>query len=697
MFAMYKNKLKEISQSKYAAIIAAMVVLTIFIVTTIILFKFADIERQRDLINWETRLNIVADSRADAVNEWIDRQFSELDALAHNQSLQLYSSQITQTTTPPKEDPFQVSYLRNLLISTAERSGFSGIAEQQVSANIPFESTSGLAILDKDKKILVSTSTMPPLEGKLAELIANLPRREHYVSNIYKGVEDKPTVLFSVPIAPIQAEGDDKIYVGNVVGIRTVENSLFPLLKQPGDTGKSSEAMLVRVDGGVMNYLSPTKDGSPALSKNLNITDELEADFAAVNPGKFAIKRDYTFNKVLVTGRKIANTQWTLVYKIDRDEALAESDTHTNNLLTIGIMAIFFITAAIIAMWQYVNFLKESRVAARYRKMMLDLKSQKHILRLITDNKPEVTFIVDGKNRYRFANLKAAEQARMYAKDMIGQTIVHVMGKEKAMHYIKINASVMADKKTIVNVQNISVNGQERIIQSSHIPLPHIPSPDDGKYRDGVLVIEHDITAPIKDKEKVVRTRDALIDTLVSFLDKRDHYTADHSARVARLADAIALEIGVDEITRQTVSIAGKLMNLGRALIPLNLLTKTEELTAQEREIFENTTSTTSELLEGIEFEGPVVQTINQSNERFDGSGRLGLTGDDILISARIIAVANAFVGMCSPRAYRLKKTVDESVKSISAEMGTKFDRGVVAALINYMENRGGRAQWNKE
>jgi len=693
---MYKATLKEISQTKYAAIVAAVVVLAIFIVTTVILFKFAEVERQRDLINWETRLNIVADSRANAVNEWIDRQLSELDALSHNQSLQLYSSQITQTTTPPQEDPFQISYLRNLLISTAERTGFSGVSQQTVNANVPLDGTSGIAILDKDKKVLVSTTTMPPLEGKLAELIANLPRQEHYVSNIYKGVDDKPTVVFSVPISPIQEDGGDKNYVGNVVGIRTVDDSLFPLLKQPGDTGKTAEAILVRVDGGVMNYLSPTKDGSPALSKNLNITTELEADFAAVNPGKFAIKRDYAFNKVLVTGRKIPETQWTLVYKIDRDEALAESDTHTNNLLTIGIMAMFFITATVIAMWQYINFLKESRVAARYRKMMLDLKSQKHILRLITDNKPEVTFIVDGKNRYRFANLKAAQQAKMHAKDMIGQTIVHIMGKEKAMPYIKMNASVMADKKTLVNIQHINVNGEERIIQSSHIPLPHIPSPDDGKYRDGVLVIEHDITTPIKDKEKIVRTRDALIDTLVAFLDKRDHYTADHSARVAKLAVAIATEIGVEENMQDTISISGKLMNLARALIPLSLLTKTEELTPEERAIFENTTSTTAELLEGIEFDGPVVDTIIQSNEKFDGSGKLGLIGDEILLSARIVCVANAFVGMCSPRAYRLKKTVDEAIKSINLEVGSKFDRKIVAALINHLENRGGRAEWHK-
>lgn len=694
---MYKTTLKKISQSKHAAVIAASSFVALLIISTIILLKFADIERGRDLLNWETRLNIVADSRANAVNEWMERQFTELDALAQNQSLQLYSSQIQQPGTTPKEDPFQISYLRNLLISTAERTGFTGQTQQAINANVPIESTSGIAILDKHKKILVSTTTMPPLEGRLAEIILNLPQQERYISNIYKGVDDKPTIVLSVPIPSVQGDDNGNSHVGCVVGIRTVDDSLFPLLKQPGDTGKTAETLLVRVDGNVMNYLSPTKDGSPALSKNLNITPELEANFAVVNPGQFAIKRDYAFNKVLVTGRKIEHTLWTLVYKIDRNEALAESDVHISNLLTIGIISIFFIAAAIIAIWQYSNFVKESRLTARYRKMMLDLKAQKQILRLITDNKPEVTFIVDDKNLYRFVNLKAAQEAGLNAKDMIGQAMVGTMDKEKALRYVKMNATAMADKRTVSTVHRSTHNGEEKIIQSFHIPLPHIPSPEDGKYRDGVLVIEQDITSPIQSKERLVRTLNSLIDTLVSFMDRRDHYTADHSSRVSKLAVEIATEMNLDEMLVETARISATLLNLGKVLIPLNLLTKTSELTKEERKVFENTINVSAELIRDIEFEGPVVETILQSKERVDGKGRLKLKDDNILITARIVALANAFVSLRSPRAYRLMKSLDEAMELINADAGKNFDRKVIAALFNYIENRGGRKEWGRE
>ncbi len=695
---MYKESLRKLSKTKQAAVIAVVAVITVIIISTVGLIKFVAIESKRDLVNWETRLGILADSRANAVNEWIARQFAELTSLADNQYLELYASQILQTPTESKEEPFQVSYLRNLLVFTAERSGFASKSIQTVNANVQTSGTSGIAILDKEKKVLVSTISMPPLEGRLAEIIVNLPQSENYISNIYKGVDGKPSIVFSVPIPSVQGDdGSGMNYVGSIVGIQTVEESLFPLLKQPGAMEKTAEAMLVRVDGNILNYISPTNDGSPALSKNLNITPELEASFAVLNPGQFAIKRDYAYNKVLVTGRKIANTPWTLVYKVNSDEALAESTTHRNNLLTIGIITIFFITAAIIAMWQYANFLKESRVAGRYRKMMMDLKAQKHILRIITDNKPEVTFIVDAKNRYRFANLKAAQQAGISAKEMLGQNMVNIMGKDKARPYIKMNATALADHKTVNTTQRFFIDGEEKIIQSCHIPLMYIPSPDDGKSRDGVLVIEQDITAPIQSKEKLLRALNAIIDTLLSFMDKRDKYTADHSTRVAKLASEIATEMGLEDILVETVKISGKLMNLGRMLIPLSLLTKSGELTNDEKHIFDETTDVSAELLEEIEFEGPVIETIKQAHERVDGDGPYKLKGDDILITARILAVAEDFISLRSPRAHRLMKSLDETIQSINNEAGTKFDRKVVAALINYIENRGGREKWNND
>ena len=101
-----------------------------------------------------------------------------------------------------------------------------------------------------------------------------------------------------------------------------------------------------------------------------------------------------------------------------------------------------------------------------------------------------------------------------------------------------------------------------------------------------------------------------------------------------------------------------------------------------------------ADLLDGVTFEGPVVETIRQMGETWDGKGPLGLMGEEILRTARMLAVANAFVGMVSPRAYRDAMTFEKCCSILLGQMETRYDRKSVSALINFLENRGGMERW---
>ena len=96
-------------------------------------------------------------------------------------------------------------------------------------------------------------------------------------------------------------------------------------------------------------------------------------------------------------------------------------------------------------------------------------------------------------------------------------------------------------------------------------------------------------------------------------------------------------------------------------------------------------------LLHDIEFDGPVVETLKQAGERFDGTGPLRLKGEEILITARIIAVANSFIGMISPRSWRAAIGIEQATTLMLQNIDTHFDRRVVVALINFIENKQGR------
>jgi HD-GYP domain-containing protein (c-di-GMP phosphodiesterase class II) len=102
--------------------------------------------------------------------------------------------------------------------------------------------------------------------------------------------------------------------------------------------------------------------------------------------------------------------------------------------------------------------------------------------------------------------------------------------------------------------------------------------------------------------------------------------------------------------------------------------------------------------LQDLDFEGPVLDTIAQKQEHLDGSGYPnGLTGDDILLTARILAVSNAFVALVSPRAYRQAVSIEAALDQLLRESGSKFDRHVVAALFHVAENRSDWTDWQDD
>jgi len=316
-------------------------------------------------------------------------------------------------------------------------------------------------------------------------------------------------------------------------------------------------------------------------------------------------------------------------------------------------------------------------------------------MRLVTNSQPTNIVAVDGDTHYTFANEPAAREAGIPAADMTGKTMAQVIGPVKAQAFAEINKDVLKNFEREQHLHFFEVEGENedegdvQVIKSDHIPLRA-----DRDYPPGVLMILEDITELTRERRRSERMLKELINTLVSVVDRRDPFSAHHSARVAEVVRCIAKEMGADDLEIKTVEIAGSLMNLGKIFIPAEILTKATELTPDERNMVANSYMVTVDLLEGVTFEGPVVETIRQMGERWDGSGPLGLREEEILRTARMLAVANAFVGMVSARAFRAAMTFEKTSRILMEETGTKFDRKPVTALINFLENRGGTERW---
>jgi PAS domain S-box-containing protein len=651
-------------------------------------FRFADADRERGLQGWQNQLNIVADSRAEAVTEWISALKQANQKIATNQSLAFYLTELSWTGKAEKvtDGAARLSIIENFLKWSAAQSGFDAPPMgADVAANVEHKGRAGIAVVDLAGNVLVATPYMPPVTATFDRYRKLAPKGGAFIDDVYVGLAGDPTIAFLTPVFAEQAATDNQV-VGYVISVRPLGDDLYSRLKQPGDVSRSGEAYLVRADGNQIDFLTPLGDGSAPLSRHFAIdTPGLAAAFALARPGGFAIRRDYTGNKVLLTSRALGAPPWVLVRTISASEALGEINARRNWILTVLGLSILSVAVGVLLIWRHGASVRVAHAAARFEKLS-------RFLRIVTDSQPTSISTVDAEGVYNFTNAQAGRDAGMMAEDMLGKKLASVLPPPKARLLAEKNEQVMASRMSASAVYSIDMEDNPKIIKANHIPLDIRP---DGSHAPGVLMVLEDITSLVNERERRENNLRQLVTTLATIIDGRDPYSAHHSKRVAEVAEAIGQEMELDDTQVETAEIAGALMNLGKIMVPRDVLTRPEQLSGEEVDEIRRQILASAELLKGVSFEGPVVATIRQVQAHFDGSGLpAGLKGEDILMPARVVAVANAFVGMVSARAHRPGLDMDIATSNLLEKAGKIYDRRPVMALVNYLDNRGGRRRW---
>ena len=672
-----------VSRSGILAIVAG-----VLLVGIAVIISFVQTERHRDWLRWEEKLNLIADSRASDVNLWVQTQFSDLTSLANNASLQIYFVTLQQEASNTGRPPAQADYLRNLLTSTAERLGFQAPAStlaRESQANINKLGVGGLALVDMTGKQLMATVGMTPIAGALAERVSVAPRGASSLLDIEQLPNGSLRMGFVVPIYAIQAEHNAASQIGMLVGVRPVDASFFALLTPPVSQEKTTEVVLVRMAGEGVQYLTPLLTKGPLMAEHEANEPNLAAAFAVENPNQFAKKTDYRAMSVLVTGRKIANTPWTLLTKIDASEAFAANATWLQTMIAAFSLLMLAVVSTLIAVWRHASARRAVEMSVQAQQLAAESDARARLLALVTNNQPEPLYIVDAAMGVLFANHAAATAMGTDAQAAYGKPLGHVAGAARAQEIQAICESVLASGTAQEHLlQRLDSRGVASIT-TTFVPIDHIPIEGIDPQAQGVLITEKDISDLLHEREKRMHTLQQLIAMLVSLVDRRDPNAAQHSAHVATIAAATAREMGLDALTVETTATAARLMNLGKMDVPAELLMRTGTLNSDEKSQLRSSLAASAMLLDGIEFEGPVADTLRQAQEHIDGSGPLKLKRNDIMVSARIIAAANAVVGMLSPRAYRKPLVLSEAIKQLQSN--AQFDPKVVAALSNYLLN----------
>ena len=179
--------------------------------------------------------------------------------------------------------------------------------------------------------------------------------------------------------------------------------------------------------------------------------------------------------------------------------------------------------------------------------------------------------------------------------------------------------------------------------------------------------------------ERMRKTMGAVIQALSLTIEKRDPYTAGHQRRVAKLCRAIATEMGLPWGRIQGLRMAAAIHDLGKIHVPAAILNKPGPMTEHEMAIIRQHPQTAYEILKGLQFPWPLAETIYQHHERLDGSGYpRGLKGDEIILEARILGVADVAESIYSFRPYRPSRDPREIRQELHTGRDILYDAKVV-------------------
>ena len=303
------------------------------------------------------------------------------------------------------------------------------------------------------------------------------------------------------------------------------------------------------------------------------------------------------------------------------------------------------------------------------------------------DHAPYGVFVSDENGRYLEVNKAAAELTGYAPEELVHRCIPDVLAPESHDWGRRHFACAVSTGRASGNGVFLRKDGTSFPARVDAVRLTAT------RYLGFLVDISEQQRAAAELEASAAQARQALTATVAALsatTELRDPYTAGHQRRVAELAGAIAAGLGWDAARIEMVTTAGLLHDVGKIIVPVEILSRPGCLSEMEMQIIRQHAAASAALIAGIEFGGPVAAIVNQHHERLDGSGYpQGLKGENILPEARLLAVADVVEAMSSHRPYRSALGMEVALAEVREHAGEKYDADVVAVCTRLVEEQG--------
>ncbi|NLC52191.1 MAG: HD-GYP domain-containing protein [Firmicutes bacterium] len=209
-------------------------------------------------------------------------------------------------------------------------------------------------------------------------------------------------------------------------------------------------------------------------------------------------------------------------------------------------------------------------------------------------------------------------------------------------------------------------------------------SPDKAEFFQMIKYIPEDRQSEFEQSlNGLYKIINSVIRALSIVIEKRDPYTARHQRRVSSLAFALAKEMDLSPEKMEGIRRIGLIHDIGKIAIPTAILNKPGLINEHEFNLIKAHPQAGYDILKEIDFPWPVAEAILQHHERLDGSGYpQGLRNRDIILEARILAVADVVESISSFRPYRQSLGLKFSLEEIFNKRGVLYDKDAVDACL---------------
>jgi PAS domain S-box-containing protein len=383
-----------------------------------------------------------------------------------------------------------------------------------------------------------------------------------------------------------------------------------------------------------------------------------------------------TFNEVYRTGESTKEFDWQIIRKDGTKRYIEVSVSLQKN-----------------SSGQPIGFQGIARDITERKKMEETLRQSEERYRTILDEMADAYFEVDVAGNYTFVNDAVCHHLGYTREELIGTSFRNQMVKEELEKVYKAFSNIYTTGKPQRNIfyKMIRKDGTTGFAEMTGFPL---------KNQQGEVIgfrgVGQDVTerkrAEDERKQSFERLRKALgatVQSISTIVEMKDPYTAGHQQRVSDLARSIAIEMGLSADQRDFIRTASAIHDIGKISIPAEILSKPTKLTDLEFNLIKTHSQSGYDILKDIEFPWPVADVVLQHHERMDGSGYpQGLKGNDILLEARIMAVADVVEAIASHRPYRPSLGIDFALDDITRNKGILYDADVVDACLKLFQEK---------